>query len=129
MRQLIDDRLNALGYTSTDSDSDNFTLNFLISKEEEFVKSECGGKIPDALKFEIVDWVVAYFLRDKKAAGALTKIGDIDFTEAPLRALTEGDIRAEWAVGTKTAAERFDDLIEGLLKSKEQLALFRVIKW
>jgi len=128
MIDLIKDRLEGLGYVIEQRDT--LTLRFLLIKEQDFVKAECGGKIPQELDYLIIDWVVAAFLLEKKSAGAITKIGDIDFTETPLKSLTEGDIRVEWgSTGSKSPEERFDDLISELFKSRERLSLFRKMRW
>ena len=129
MLELIIERLKGLGYEMTDGD--RFTLNFILSKEIDYVKSECGGAVPDGLKYPIIDWIIAEFLINKKGSGALTKIGDIDLNEAPLKSLVEGDIRADWGGGNvKSAEERFDELVGSLTKGRTRLmGLYRVMIW
>ena len=130
MIELVKKRLASLGYTVTDADV--LALDFEILKERDYIESECG-RIPDELRYHMVDWVVANFLLAKKSEGALETIGTTDFTSAPLRALTEGDVRVEWggsgSSGVKTPDERVDEITKSLLKTRKMIAQYRIIKW
>ena len=130
MIELVKKRLASLGYTVTDTDL--IALDFEILKERDYIESECGC-IPDELRYHMIDWIVASFLLAKKSEGALESIGTTEFTSAPLRALTEGDVRVEWggsgSSGVKTPDERVDEITQGLLKTRKLIALYRRIKW
>jgi len=130
MIELVKKRLASLGYAVTDADM--LALDFEILKERDYIESECG-RIPDELKYHMIDWIVANFLLAKKSEGALETIGTTDFTSAPLKAITEGDVRVEWggsgSTGVKTPDERVDEIVKGLMKSRYRIALYRRIKW
>ena len=111
---MIDDmvsRLKSLGYTVVDGDLE--ILSFLKNKMEEKIRTDCPDDTFDCLYYNIIDWIVADFLVEKRNSGELKTLGDIDFSSASLKSLTEGDISAVWETGrVKSADEKFDGLIK-----------------
>lgn len=109
-------RLKSFGYTFDEKDTD--TLNFIIEKTEELIKSTCGiSDIPKAVHCAEVDMVTAEFLEQKKASepAALSAI-DLD---AAVKSIQEGDTTITYAVdsGTLTPERRLDLVIEMLKNS------------
>ncbi len=120
-------RLASFGYTVTESDS--WMLNFIITKVENEIKSECNLEvIPEGLHNIAVDMVVGEFLLGKKSTGQLTEI-DISAVE---KSIQEGDTTVTYAIGSgdKTPEQRLDQLILYLMNGrKASFASFRRFRW
>jgi hypothetical protein len=120
-------RLASFGYTVTEADS--WVLDFIITKVENHIKSECNvDAVPDGLHNIAVDMVVGEFLLSKKSTGQLTGI-DISAME---KSIQEGDTNITFAFGSgdKTPEKRLDELILYLMNyGKGSFASYRSFSW
>ena len=119
-------RLEGLGFEVTERD--HATIEFIKNKMEEYVKSECGGCVPEGIYYHIIDWVVAEFLVTLKASGERDFC--VDFDSGALKSLTEGDVSASWeTAGVKSNEERFEELIQKLNANKGIIASYRKLNF
>ena len=123
MLEDVTARLTSFGYTVTEADA--WLLNFIITKVEDHIKSECNvDAVPDGLH----NIAVGEFLLGKKSTGQLTGI-DISAVE---KSIQEGDTNVTYAIGNgdKTPEQRLDELILYLMNyGKDDFASYRCFKW
>lgn len=127
MLEDVTARLASFGYTVTEVDA--WVLNFIITKVEDHIKSECNvDVVPYGLHNIAVDMVVGEFLLGKKSTGQLTGI-DISAVE---KSIQEGDTNITYAVGNgdKTPEQRLDELILYLINyGKGSFTSYRTFAW
>ena len=110
-RQMITERLNQLGYISTEEDYPN--IDFEIEKTNNYVLNYCNiTTIPDILEPRIIDRVCADFLFYKKNSGSLK---NFDYGTV-IKQIKEGDTTIQYAVGQgeDTPENRFDSFVKSL---------------
>lgn len=101
IKDKITKRLASIGYTYVEA-TDAFALELTYKKVEERILHACNiAAVPDCMEAEIIDAVCGEFLAGKKATGQLTGIE----TEAIVKAITEGDVKVEFATGNNTGAD------------------------
>lgn len=134
MLEDVTARLESLGYTVIEADS--MVLQFIITKVENNIKTQCGVYdsetesiiVPDGLYNIAVDMVAGEFLFNKKAIGQLTGF-DIS---AAVKQIQEGDTSVTYAIGSgdKTPEQRLDELIFYLMeRGKGSFASYRSFQW
>lgn len=110
--------------------SDEWTLNFIIDKTVNCIKSNCNiTDIPDELLYVTVDMACGEFLNFKKNSGDLdTEKFNFDMVQ---KSIQEGDTRVDFYVeGTETNEQKFDKLVNSLISGhKDDLETYRCIKW
>ena len=123
----VERRLQSLGYTAVSSD--DWTINFIIDKTENYIKSNCNiSVIPDELLRVMVDMVCGEFLNARKNSGNLD-IEGLNF-EMVSKSVQEGDTNVEFFTdGTATADQLFNKLIQALMGRKDELSSYRCVKW
>lgn len=126
MLDLVVERLNYLNYRITQSDL--YIIKFLISKEESIVKIYCNiSDIPAELSYNLVDRVVGNFLREKKLVDPESLEGiDLD---SQIKQIQEGDTNITFSDKSKTAEERFDEIISYLVNREVNLSCYRKLRW
>lgn len=124
MLQEITERLKALGYIVTESDT--WMLPFIVSKVESDVKIACNlSNIPEELTKIVIDKIVGEFLLNKKSTGQLE---GFDLTPA-VSSITEGDTSLSF--DTSQSDERKLNMLINYLMTHGDSALssFRCLKW
>jgi hypothetical protein len=127
---LIDvtERLESLGYTYVAA-TDDWMLNFISTKVEGYIKSECNlSAIPEGLHEVAVDMVCGEFLQNKKA---INQLADFNL-DAAVKSIKEGDTQITFALneGSLTPEARLDMLLNHLINSgKGSFASYRSIGW
>ena len=127
--ELTCERMKQIGYTPAVEEYP--TVEYCIAAAENYIKAQINDKIiPVELCFVWSDMAAGYFLRDKKATGALGN--DFDFS-APAKSITEGDISVTFAGaadGVLSNEARFDAIIDKLINpDKSVFFAFRRFKW
>lgn len=124
MIETIKQRLASLGYECVDSD--DFALQFVISKVEQNIKHFCNiSEIPACLEQVMVDMVCGDFLMQKKTMGQLTSVQ----IEPIVKRLTEGDTTVEYTATTDREATfnaYLDKMIHG---HQSDLLAHRKLRW
>lgn len=128
LRDEVVSRLKDLGYNETGGfDTVEFMIN--LATQEILNNINCSF-VPNGLRYVLVDMAVGYFLKEKKATGALSE--NFDFS-APVKSITEGDIAVAFASksdGSSTPESRFDEMIQSLINpDKKVFAKFRRLEW
>lgn len=115
--------LEAYGYTVTDADK--VILGMIEGSTTAHIKNATNlDEIPDGLKSQVVDTIVAHFLRAKK----LISPESLNF-EKLVKSISEGDTSVTYD-GEKSAEERLDDWIESMITACERdLARYRRLTW
>ena len=123
----VERKLQSLRYTAVSSD--DWIINFITDKTENYIKSNCNiSVIPDELLQIMVDMICGEFLNTKKNSGNLD-IEGLNF-EMVSKSVQEGDTKVEFFTdGTATADQLFNKLIQALTGRKEELSSYRCIKW
>lgn len=127
MLQEVKDRLQTLGYSATTNDDP--LLNFIIIKNDSYVKTYCGiAAFPAELHQVMVDMNVGEFLLNMKNSGQSINID----LSAETTSVQEGDTRVDFSIGkgTMTNEQRVDKLINHLINGrKHELLTYRKISW
>ncbi len=120
-------RLQSLGYTAVSSD--DWTIDFVIDKTENYIKGNCNTvNINDKLFEAEIDMICGEFLNLKKNLGQL----DIDGLSFNMisKSVQEGDTKVEFYTdGFDTADQKFSKLIQSLMNRKDELSSYRCLKW
>lgn len=126
IKTKITQRLAAIGYTYVEA-SDAFALELTFDKVEARILHACNiTAVPDCMEAEVIDAVCGEFLAGKKAAGQLTGIE----VESIVKAITEGDVKVEFATGTTGAADVFDAYMRKLYTiDPEAIMAHRKLVW
>ena len=123
-------RLESFGYKT--SESDDFALNFVISKIDEYIKNFCNIKeIPEEINYAFIDMVCSEFLLEKKSSGSLN-LSDLDFSSPAIKSISEGDTSVTYAFGdgTMTNEQKLDVLVNYLADNfRKELYRFRRFVW
>lgn len=127
----VEKRLKSLGVHR--ADKDDYAIMYAADNAETIIKNETNlNEVPDGLKFVWVDMAAGYYLQEKKSFSQLKICGE-DFSQAPTKSITEGDVSITFASasdGAKTPESRLDELIERLINPPEGVyAKFRKIQW
>lgn len=128
IKTSVERRLRSLGYTI--ETSDDWTINFVADKVENYIKSDCNlSAVPKELFQAEVDMICGEFLSFKKNSGQLD-IENFDF-QAAEKSIQEGDVKVEFYVdGTMTNEQKFDTFVKSLVSGNKGLfASYRCIKW
>lgn len=124
MIETVKERLISFGYDCVESD--DFALEFVISKVEQHIKHFCNvSEVPACLEAVQVDMVCGEFLLSKKTMGQLTSMQ----LEAVVKRLTEGDTTVEYSTTTDREATfnaYLDKLIHG---HDDDLMAHRKLRW
>jgi hypothetical protein len=124
----VQERLESLGYTYVAA-TDDWMLNFISTKVEGYIKSECNlSAIPEGLHEVAVDMVCGEFLQNKKA---INQLADFNL-DAAVKSIKEGDTQITFALneGSLTPEARLDMLINWLINGgRSVFASYRSIKW
>lgn len=124
--ETIKERLKSLGYECVDGD--DFALNFLIQKVEQYIKHFCNiTEVPACLEHVWVDKVVGEFLQTKRATGQLTSLQ----FEQLVKSIRDGDTTVEYNNSyTNDPETLFQTLIAKLTNDQyDQLIAHRRLKW
>lgn len=126
IKDKITQRLAAFGYTYVEA-TDAFTLGLIYDKVAFRIQHACNiSDVPDCMTPEIIDAVCGEFLAGKKATGQLTGIE----IEAIVKAITEGDVKVEFATGSTGASDIFDAYMTNLTSiDREAIAAHRRLVW
>nr|DAY51569.1 MAG TPA: head to tail adaptor [Caudoviricetes sp.] len=120
-------RLQTFGYTV--EDNDQFVINLIREQEEQDVKNRCHlKKVPDALRYYIIDRTCGRLLAEKKNAGKLN-VEQFEFGTEQIKSIAEGDIQISFSDNNITAEQKFDMLIAYLTDKKVSFSCFRKLKW
>ena len=124
MLEDVTARLASFGYTVTEADA--WMLSFIITKVQDYIKSECNvSAVPEGLHTIAVDMVVGEFLMNKKSIDQLT---GFDLTTA-VKQIQEGDTNVSFDT-SHSPEKRLDALIMYLMTyGKGAFASFRCFKW
>mgnify|MGYP003290381425 FL=1 len=117
-------RLNSLGYTPTEND--NWLINLMIRKVENYIKDFCNIRaIPKGLRETAINMVCGEFLIGKKAMGQLP---DMTF-EAVVKQITEGDTTVSFG-DSMSAEQKFDALMASMTHPDQaQFIRYRKLVW
>lgn len=117
------ERLTAYGYTVTDADK--VILGMIEGSTTAHIKNATNlDEIPDGLTEQVIDAIVAHFLRAKK----LTSPESLNF-EKLIKSISEGDTSVTYD-GEKSSEERLDEWIEYMLtRLDDDLFKYRVLSW
>lgn len=134
-KEEIYKRLEGLGYTSTDTESDDFTITYLIAKCEQYIRNMCNLKdnesVPDGLHYVWVDLVCGHFLREKRDSGKLTEYNGFEIS-SEISQVRLGDVFVTNGNWNSSPTHRLNVIIETLLDPKElrsELTCYRKVKW
>lgn len=108
-------------------DDDNM-LQYISDSEESYIlKTANLIEIPADFEKEAVDMVCGQYLMIQKNSGKDIGI-DID---SAVSSISEGDVSISLALGkgTLTPEQRFDKLIEYLMRGKAELTDYRRLRW
>ena len=127
IKMNVERRLESLGYTAVASD--DWVIDFIIDKTENYIKSNCNIIIiPDELLQVTVDMICGEFLNTKKNSGGLD-INGLNF-DIVNKSIQEGDTKVEFYTdGIITADQMFAKLIQTLTGRKDELSSYRCVKW
>lgn len=122
--EQIKERLAGLGYTCVDGD--DFNIQFLMGKCEQYIKHYCNiTEIPECLNYVLVDMVAGDFLQVKKATGQLTSIQ----IEPIVKKIQDGDTTVEYNVSSDSEAV-FNAFVDNLINGHEtELIRHRKLVW
>lgn len=122
--EQIKERLAGLGYTCVDGD--DFNIQFLMGKCEQYIKHYCNIiEIPDCLNYVLVDMVAGEFLQVKKATGQLTSIQ----IEPIVKKIQDGDTTVEYN-GSGDSEAIFNTFVDNLINGHEtELIRHRKLVW
>lgn len=125
IKTKIQQRLASLGYTLTNDD--DFALGLTYDKVVAHICHACNiSAIPSCIEPETIDATCGEFLAGKKATGQLT---GVEF-ESITKAITEGDVKVEFATGNSGAEDNFDAYMSKLAKvDTEAILAHRKLVW
>ena len=93
----IKERLNSLGYETTDAD--NKSIQFLLNKVELNIKHWCNiDEVPDCLKYVVIERVCGEFLLEKASFNQL----DETLVDSLVKSTKIGDTEINYQVGATT---------------------------
>lgn len=93
----IKNRLNSLGYTTTDADDDSIV--FLLNKVEQYILHWCNiDEVPECLKYVVIERVCGEFLLDKASFNQL----DETLVSSLVKTTKIGDTEIQYQVGATT---------------------------
>ena len=122
-------RLLSLGYSLQESDLPALTL--ARGQAEEILRARTNRTdLPEGLFFLLMGMTAGFFLKDKKAAGALD--GSLDFSAAiPAKSISEGDVSVTFAVSDAASpADVFDQMLDRMTTPPDDLiAAYRRLIW
>lgn len=126
IKDKITQRLAAIGYTYVEA-TDAFALGLIYDKIVARIQHACNiSAVPDCMEAEIIDAVCGEFLAGKKSTGQLTGIE----IEAIVKAITEGDVKVEFATGSTGASDIFDSYMAKLATiDPEAILAHRRLVW
>lgn len=129
MRDRVLALLTAIGVTGAEKDP---VVTLAIDNARWKIKNLTNlFDIPEGLEGVAVGISVGEYLRVKKAAGQLDVAG-LDFTEAVVKSLQEGDTNVSYAVGegSQTPEQRLDGLIDYLTNGRTgEIYRYRRLVW
>lgn len=129
VREQITTRLESVGYV--ESAADEWIITYLTDRETQAICNYCNiTVIPLGLETVLVERVCGQLLLQKQAAGQLTGT-NFDASQA-VKAITEGDTKVEFAVGSDpmTNDQRILNLFGSMASyGEEQLLCYRQLKW
>lgn len=117
-------RLNTFGYIP--NESDQWLINLMIRKVENYIKDICNVRaIPDGLREIAIDMICAEFMMGKKAMG---QIPTMNF-DPIVKSISEGDTSVSYE-GETSAEQRFDALMLKLAHPETSVFVkYRKLVW
>lgn len=127
---MVDERLQSLGYTIQDSDV--WMVGFAVQKVVNTIQNECNlNTVPDGLIQIAVDMVCGEFLFAKKGSGQLQGFS-MDLETVAIKQVQEGDTNIVFSLGdgSLTPEQRLDAVIRLLMTyGKNQFIRYRRLVW
>lgn len=117
-------RLASFGYTV--KETDDWLINLMIRKVENYIKDFCNIRaIPKGLRETAIDMICGEFLIGKKAMG---QIPEMTF-ESVVKQITEGDTTVSFG-DSMSAEQQFDALMSKMTNPDlSQLIRYRKLVW
>lgn len=123
MLEKIEDRLEAWGYTSGESDST--AIEFLINKTENYIRNFCNiEEIPESLIEAEIDMICLDFLKSKALYGGLDTTG---IQIESIASITEGDASVSYNGGSSSTLSKMYD--ETRARFEADMMPFRRLRW
>jgi len=127
-KETIIQRLNTLGYVTTDSD--DWLITFSMEKVTLKIQNQCNiSSIPEELFADAVDMTCGEFLFVQKQTGKLNETFNL---ESAIKQVQAGDTNITFAIGdgTQTPEQRLNALINYLMtKGEGDFVCYRRLKW
>lgn len=127
-KETVIQRLNTLGYVTTDSD--DWLITFTMGKVTLKIQNQCNlSSIPEGLYAAAIDMTCGEFLFVQKQTGKLNETFNL---EVAIKQVQAGDTNVTFAVGdgTETPEQRLNSLINYLTtKGEGDFVCYRKFKW
>lgn len=123
LSECIYTRLSGFGFTDLNN-GDKSLLALLLKKVNETIRNLTNlDKVPDGLKYKVVEAVCADFLEMKYTMGGIK----VDFA-SPVASISEGDTTVSFKTA-KNPQETFLSILSGMRLSNSEIVRYRVMVW